>query len=142
MGISIVTGRPVPLIIDFYKMPENTRLHLWPYNFAIFQNGKEIHRTNGMAELGASTQKYTFGSGGKTIIKIENAQNPSSCIQFGTIVYKNQSGLTDATTNTNNGQGTNQSVWNTVYPLMLVYFVYAVIIVIPLAAACVHNTHQ
>jgi plastocyanin len=62
--MSIKTNEPISFIIDAFKMPQNTVLHLWPYNFILIQNGKEIYRTNGHTEMGSSTEKYTFGNPG------------------------------------------------------------------------------
>ena len=39
---SIVTNEPISFIMDFFEYPENSRLHLWPYNFVIMQNGTEF----------------------------------------------------------------------------------------------------
>ncbi len=64
---SIVTSKPIKFILSFFEMPENTKLHLWPYNFIIIQNGSQIYRSSGMAEVAASIQRYTFDSGGQQL---------------------------------------------------------------------------
>lgn len=130
---SIKTKEPISFVLEFFKMPENDRLHLWPYNFIIIQNEKEIHRSNGFAEFGAGVQNYIFNTPGKTTIKIEESQNPSSFIQFETIVYKNP------TDDHGNMKGmssqSSQSSSSIISPLLLVYLVYVVVIGIPTAAA-------
>ena len=55
-------------------MPENTKLHLWPYNFILIQNGKEIYRTTGITQIGSSVEKYAFSAPGNVTIKVENSQ--------------------------------------------------------------------
>ena len=124
---SIVTNKPVSFIIDFFEYPSNSRLHLWPYNFVIMQNNTEIYRTNEVTQVGSSIQSYTFSSPGKTIVKIESAENKSSSVQFGTTVYQDPSGNTDSIQNVSNDS------LRLISPLTLVYIVYAIIIILPLA---------
>jgi plastocyanin len=123
---SIITNEPVNFIMDFFEFPENTRLHLWPYNFVILQNGTEIYRTSGIAQIGSSSQTYHFNSAGETIIKIESANNRSSFVQFGTTVYKNPYNASQEIQNVSNSSSSLLS------PLTLVYVVYAILIVLPL----------
>ncbi len=129
--LSIRTGEPITFIIDSYKMPQNTPLHLWPYNFILVQNGKEIYRSNGHTEMGSSTEKYTFNSPGNLTIKIESSQDHSSFLQYGTLVYKNP----NSSNNTTNIQNTSNhsSPFGFINSLTLVYSVYAIIIGIPIA---------
>ena len=76
----IKTNEPISFLIDFFKMPENTLLHLWPFNFALIQDGKEIYRTNGVTQVGASVERYSFNNPGNVTIKVENGQySKSSC---------------------------------------------------------------
>lgn len=124
---SIITNEPVNFIMDFFEFPENSRLHLWPYNFVILQNNAEVYRTNDITQIGSSSQIYYFNSPGKTIIKIESANNKSSFVQFGTTVYENPY-------NTSKGvQNVSNSSFSLLSPLNLVYFVYGIIIILPLA---------
>ena len=123
---SIITNEPINFIMDFFEFPENTKLHLWPYNFVILQNNTEIYRTNGITQIGSSSQTYHFNSAGETIIKIESADNKSSFVQFGTTVYKNPYNASKEIQNVSN------SSFSLLSPLNLVYFVYAIIIVLPL----------
>lgn len=124
---SIVTNEPVSFIMDFFKFPENSRLHLWPYNFIILQEGKETYRTSGISQIGSSSQTYTFGSAGETTIRVENVDNQRSFVEFGTIVYENPFGGSE------NVENVSSRTFSLISPLMLVYVVYAIIIVIPLA---------
>jgi hypothetical protein len=86
---SIKTNEPITFIMDFFSYPQNEPLHLWPYNFVLIQNGKEIYRTSGITQLGSSTEKYIFNSPGSVIIKLESSQDTRSFSQYGTVVYKN-----------------------------------------------------
>jgi plastocyanin len=99
--MSIKTNEPISFIIDAFKMPENTVLHLWPYNFILIQNGKEIYRTNGHTGMGSSTEKYIFSSPGNLSIKIESSQDPRSVIEYNTIVYKNPNSSSSSATSNN-----------------------------------------
>ncbi|ALI37883.1 Amicyanin-alpha precursor [Candidatus Nitrosocosmicus oleophilus] len=123
---SITTNVPVNFLMDFFEYPQNTRMHLWPYNFVILQNNTEIYRTSDIAQVGSSSQTFAFNSTGPTIIKIESADNKSSFVQFGTTVYKNPYNTSKEIQNVSN------SSFSLLSPLNLVYFVYAIIIVLPL----------
>jgi plastocyanin len=125
--LSIITGKPINFIMDFFEFPENSRLHLWPFNFVILQNNTEIFRTTGISQVGSAAQTYYFNSPGKTIIKIEDASNKSSFVQFGTIVYENPYG-----TSLNEVQNVSNRSLSLLSPLTLVYVVYAIIIALPL----------
>jgi len=58
------------------------------YTFLIIQNGKEIYRTSGTAQIGGDFEKYTFGEDqtGPMIIKIENIRNTGEEVEFGIAV--------------------------------------------------------
>lgn len=128
---SIITGQPINFIMDFFEFPENIRLHLWPYNFVVLQNGQEIYRTNGITQIGSSVQTFAFASEGKVIIKIENADNKSSFVQFGTTVYKNP--YQDAV----NVQNVSNATFSLISPLTLVYVIYGIIIILPISLAAI-----
>ncbi len=123
---SIITNEPIHFIMDFFKFPENTKLHLWPYNFVILQNNTELFRTTGITQVGSSAQTFAFNSTGSTIIKVESADNKSSFVQFGTTVFKNPYNDSKEIQNVSNSSSGFLS------PLTLVYVVYAIIIILPL----------
>jgi len=127
---SIITNEPIHFIMDFFEYPANTRMHLWPYNFVILQNNTELFRTSGIAQIGSSSQTYAFSSTGPTIIKVESADNKSAFVQFGTFVYENPYNTTSEFQNVSNS-------FSHLSPLTLVYFVYIIIIVLPLAVTAV-----
>ena len=58
------------------------------YTFVIIQNGKEIHRTSGVAQIGGHFEKFTFTEDqtGPTIIKFENIRNTGQETEFGIVV--------------------------------------------------------
>jgi len=112
--------------MDFFEYPQNTRLHLWPYNFVILQNNTEIFRTSDLAQVGSSSKTFAFNSAGPIIIRVESADNQSSFVQFGTFVYENPYNTTSEFQNVSNS-------FKLLSPLTLVYIVYAIIIVLPLA---------
>ena len=58
------------------------------YTFVIIQNGKEIHRTSGIAQIGGEFEKFTFSEEqtGPTIIKFENIRNTGQETEFGMVV--------------------------------------------------------
>jgi len=58
------------------------------YTFVIIQNGKEIHRTTGTAEVGGEYEQYKFAEDqtGPTIIRFENIKNTGQETEFGIVV--------------------------------------------------------
>ncbi|EPA06771.1 PEFG-CTERM sorting domain-containing protein [Candidatus Nitrosarchaeum limnium] len=58
------------------------------YDFVIIQNGKEIHRATGNAQVGGEFEKYEFTKDqtGPTIIRFENIKNSGQQTDFGIVV--------------------------------------------------------
>ena len=58
------------------------------YTFVIIQNGNEIHRVNGIAQIGGEFEKFTFTEDqtGPTIIKFENIRNSGQETEFALVV--------------------------------------------------------
>ena len=58
------------------------------YTFVIIQNGKEIHRTTGVAQVGGDFEQYEFGEDqtGPTVIRFENIRNTGQETEFGMVV--------------------------------------------------------
>ena len=129
---SIKTNEPINFIIDFFEMPKNTKLHLWPYNFVLIQNGKEIYRTTGITQIGSSAVKYAFSAPGNLTIKIESNQDPSSFSQYGTIVYDNPHPTSHNMSGPMQNSQAQSSPLGFINTLTLVYSVYAIIIGIPI----------
>jgi hypothetical protein len=142
---SIKTNEPITFLIDFFSNPQNEPLHLWPYNFILIQNGKEIYKTSGMTQMGSSTETYVFNSPGKTFIKIQNAQDPNSYSQYGTTVYGNpNSSSTNGLGNIQNNS--NSSIIELISSFLLNYgsfgFVIVVIIILAILAIYLKRTRK
>ena len=58
------------------------------YTFVLIQNGEEIHRASGIAQVGGEFEKYTFAEDqtGPTIVKFENIRNTGQETEFGFVV--------------------------------------------------------
>jgi predicted secreted protein with PEFG-CTERM motif len=58
------------------------------YTFVIIQNGKEIHRVSGTAQIGGEFEKFIFAEDqtGPTIIKFENIRNTGQETEFALVV--------------------------------------------------------
>ena len=58
------------------------------YTFVIIQNGKEIHRATGMAQVGGDFEQYEFGEDqtGPTVVRFENIRNSGQETEFGFVV--------------------------------------------------------
>ena len=54
----------------------------------IIQNGQEIHRASGIAQVGGEFEKFTFSEEqtGPTIIKFENIRNTGQETEFALVV--------------------------------------------------------
>jgi len=58
------------------------------YTFVLIQNGEEIHRVSGKAQVGGEFEKFTFAEDqtGPTIIKFENIRNTGQETEFALVV--------------------------------------------------------
>ena len=58
------------------------------YTFVIIQNGKEIHRVTGIAQVGGDFEQYRFEEDqtGPTVIRFENIRNTGQETEFGIVV--------------------------------------------------------
>ena len=66
----------------------NDPLRSSDYTFVIIQNGEEIHRVSGKAQVGGEFEKFTFTEDqtGPTIIKFENIRNTGQETEFVLVV--------------------------------------------------------
>ncbi len=66
----------------------NSPLRSSDYTFVIIQNGQEIHRVSGTAQVGGEFEKFTFSEDqtGPTIIKFENIRNTGQETEFALVV--------------------------------------------------------
>lgn len=66
----------------------NDPLRSSDYTFVLIQNGKEIHRVSGTAQIGGEFEKFMFAEDqtGPTIIKFENIRNTGQETEFALVV--------------------------------------------------------
>ena len=86
--IQIVPGQNTNFIFTIRDGKTGEPLRNSDYTFVIIQNGKEIHRTTGTAEVGGEYEQYKFADGqtGPTIIRFENIKNTGQETEFGILV--------------------------------------------------------
>jgi plastocyanin len=138
--VSILTGETVTFLADLYTMPANVHSPPTPYDFVVFQNGKELDRLYALTEVGIGAHKYQFSKAGPITIRIENVGGKSGAYtEFNTIVYPNSSqepdnggGTSDVATRVSGG---TEPVSRFINPLTLVGFTFGIIFSLPAAAA-------
>ncbi len=86
--IEIEPGVDTNFVFTIRDGPTGEPLRNSDYTFVIIQNGKEIHRVTGTAQVGGEFEKFTFGEDqtGPTIIKFENIRNSGQETEFGIVV--------------------------------------------------------
>lgn len=79
---------PTNFIFTIRDGRTNDPLRSSDYTFVIIQNGKEIHRVSGIAQVGGEFEKFTFSEEqtGPTIIKFENIRNTGQETEFALVV--------------------------------------------------------
>ena len=86
--IEIEPGIPTNFVFTIRDAQTDEPLRNSDYTFVIIQNGKEIHRTSGTAQIGGDFEKFTFTEDqtGPMIIKFENIRNTGQETEFGIVV--------------------------------------------------------
>ena len=58
------------------------------YTLVILQNGRELHRVSGQAQVGGDFESYEFAEGqtGPTVIRFEDIRNSGLGTEFGVVV--------------------------------------------------------
>jgi len=86
--LDVEPGVPTNFIFTIRDGKTNDPLRSSDYTFVIIQNGKEIHRESGMAQVGGEFEKFTFSEDqtGPTIIKFENIRNTGQETEFVLVV--------------------------------------------------------
>ena len=86
--VEIEPGVSTNFVFTIRDGPTGEPLRNSDYTFVIIQNGKEIHRVTGTAQVGGEFEKYTFAEDqtGPTIIKFENIRNSGQETEFGIVV--------------------------------------------------------
>jgi predicted secreted protein with PEFG-CTERM motif len=79
---------PTNFIFTIRDGRTNDPLRNSDYTFVIIQNGEEIHRTSGKAQVGGEFEKFTFSEDqtGPTTIKFENIRNSGQETEFTLVV--------------------------------------------------------
>ena len=86
--LNVEPGVPTNFIFTVRDGRTNEPLRSSDYTFVIIQNGNEIFRTTGFAQVGGDFEKFTFSEDqtGPTIIKFENIRNTGQETEFGFVV--------------------------------------------------------
>jgi predicted secreted protein with PEFG-CTERM motif len=86
--LNVEPGVPTNFIFTIRDGRTNEPLRNSDYTFVIIQNGNEIYRTTGLAQVGGDFEKFTFNEEqtGSTIIKFENIRNTGQETEFGFVV--------------------------------------------------------
>ena len=79
---------PTNFIFTIRDARTNEPLRNSDYTFVLIQNGNEIYRTTGLAQVGGEFEKFTFSEEqtGPTIIKFENIRNTGQETEFSLVV--------------------------------------------------------
>ena len=86
--IEIAPGQNTNFIFTIRDGKTGEPLRNSDYTFVIIQNGKEIHRITGTAQVGGEFERYEFveDQTGPTIIRFENIRNTGQETDFGIVV--------------------------------------------------------
>jgi len=86
--IEIAPGQNTNFIFTIRDGKTGEPLRNSDYTFVIIQNGKEIHRTTGTAQVGGEFERYEFAEEqtGPTIIRFDNIRNTGQETDFGIVV--------------------------------------------------------
>ena len=86
--IEIAPGQNTNFVFTIRDGKTGEPLRNSDYTFVIIQNGKEIHRITGTAQVGGEFERYEFAEDqtGTTIIRFENIKNTGQETEFGMVV--------------------------------------------------------
>jgi len=86
--IDVEPGVDTNFIFTIRDGRTNDPLRSSDYTFVLIQNGQEIHRVSGNAQVGGEFEKFTFSEDqtGPTIIKFENIRNTGQETEFALVV--------------------------------------------------------
>ena len=86
--INVEPGIDTNFIFTIRDGRTNDPLRSSEYTFVLIQNGEEIHRVSGNAQVGGEFEKFTFAEDqtGPTIIKFENIRNTGQETEFALVV--------------------------------------------------------
>ena len=86
--IEIAPGQNTNFVFTIRDGKTGEPLRNSDYTFVIIQNGKEIHKVTGTAQVGGEFERYEFAEDqtGPTIIRFENIRNTGQETEFGMVV--------------------------------------------------------
>ena len=86
--LEVESGTSTNFIFTIRDGRTNEPLRSSDYTFVILQNGNELFRTSGLAQVGGEFEKFTFSEDqtGPTTIKFENIRNTGQETEFGLVV--------------------------------------------------------
>ena len=86
--LNVEPGVDTTFIFTIRDGRTNDVLRSSDYTFVIIQNGEEIYRVSGLAQIGGEFEKFTFAEDqtGPTIIKFENIRNTGQETEFALVV--------------------------------------------------------
>jgi predicted secreted protein with PEFG-CTERM motif len=86
--IEIAPGQNTNFVFTIRDGKTGEPLRNSDYTFVIIQNGKEIHKVTGTAQVGGEFERYEFAENqtGPTIIRFENIRNTGQETEFGMVV--------------------------------------------------------
>ena len=85
----IKTHEKIQFVYQFYDTQTNSNLAKMKYDFAMFQNGKEIFRDEGLSQIGGDYRNYVFTESGSIIIRLNGIHSPSILAEEGVTVGGN-----------------------------------------------------
>jgi plastocyanin len=140
----LLTGQQTSFIMDFSDPATNKRHHLLPYDFVVFQNGKELYRKSSLSQAGSDVQELIFTRPGPVNIRVENVgENKESYTDFNSRVYENPNITLAEEAGLQQSQNSNlPSDPFKVNTLTLVWITYIIIGVIPGAVAVVYVLYR
>ncbi len=113
----IKTHEKIQFVYQFYDPKTNSNLAEMKYDIAIFQNGLEIFRDEGLSQIGGDYRNFIFNESGSIIIRIEGIEAPSilaeeSVTVFGDIQSKEQRSVDFTTAVYDNPEKTTHEVYH------------------------------
>ena len=137
----LLTGKEISFFVTFFDRANN-KPNLLPFDFVLIQNGKQIDRIPGIAQVGMNVPHYVFPNSGPTTIRIENIGGTKSpFVQFGTTVYDNPDISSEATSKIAAQRNAANNLF-IVSPVTLVYIAYGVIFGIPAAVGITYFLYR
>ena len=141
----LLTGKEISFFVTFFDRANN-KPNLLPFDFVLIQNGKQIARLPGIAQIGMNVPHYVFPNSSPTTIRIENIGGTKPAfVQFGTTVYDNPDISSEAASKIAAQRNAANNPSNNLFkvsPVTLVYIAYGVIFGIPAAVGITYFLYR